>query len=243
MVFFRRWQPVKALSFDLDDTLYDNGPHIARAEAWMLAHLRSEYLAGAMLDAERWHACKRQVLLEDPALHHDVSLARRISLGRALREGGMDAASAERAAAEVFAGFLAERSAIAVPASNHRLLAALARRYLLVAITNGNLDLARAGLDGYFRTVYKAGAGTLMKPAPDMFVAAARDLGLAAAEILHVGDHERSDVLGARRQGYRVAWLNGGQGDWRRLSQLPDLMLSRLEELGPLLLGHEWAPS
>ena len=26
MQFYRRWQPVAAISFDLDDTLYDNGP-------------------------------------------------------------------------------------------------------------------------------------------------------------------------------------------------------------------------
>ena len=37
MQFYRRWQPVAAISFDLDDTLYDNGPAIARAEQWMLA--------------------------------------------------------------------------------------------------------------------------------------------------------------------------------------------------------------
>ena len=50
MHFYRRWQPVAAISFDLDDTLYDNGPAIVRAEQWMLSHLRSEYLATAMLD-------------------------------------------------------------------------------------------------------------------------------------------------------------------------------------------------
>ena len=49
MHFYRRWQPVAAISFDLDDTLYDTGPAIERAEQWMLAHLRSEYLATAML--------------------------------------------------------------------------------------------------------------------------------------------------------------------------------------------------
>ena len=56
MQFYRRWQPVAAISFDLDDTLYDNGPAIERAEQWMLSHLRSEYLATAMLDKPRWQA-------------------------------------------------------------------------------------------------------------------------------------------------------------------------------------------
>ncbi len=66
MHFYRRWQPVAAISFDLDDTLYDNGPAIVRAEQWMLSHLRSEYLATAMLDKPRWLELKRSVLNSSP---------------------------------------------------------------------------------------------------------------------------------------------------------------------------------
>lgn len=87
MQFYRRWQPVAAISFDLDDTLYDNGPAIARAEQWMLDHLRSEYLATAMLDKPRWLALKRQLLLDHPALSHDVSLARQRGIREALVQG------------------------------------------------------------------------------------------------------------------------------------------------------------
>ena len=65
MQFYRRWQPVAAISFDLDDTLYDNGPAIARAEQWMLSHLRSEYLATAMLDKPRWLELKRNLREDD----------------------------------------------------------------------------------------------------------------------------------------------------------------------------------
>ena len=68
MQFYRRWQPVAAISFDLDDTLYDNGPAIARAEQWMLSHLRSEYLATAMLDKPRWLILnKADLMFEDEA--------------------------------------------------------------------------------------------------------------------------------------------------------------------------------
>ena len=146
MQFYRRWQPVAAISFDLDDTLYDNGPAIERAEQWMLSHLRSEYLATAMLDKPRWQALKHNLLLEQPALRHDVSLARRHGIQAALMAGGMAQGLAEREAASVFAGFLAERSKIEVSDQTHALLARLAERYPLVVITNGNLDLTRAGL-------------------------------------------------------------------------------------------------
>ncbi len=88
MHFYRRWQPVAAISFDLDDTLYDNGPAIVRAEQWMLSHLRSEYLATAMLDKPRWLELKRAVLLANPELRHDVSLARQQTIRAAMVEGG-----------------------------------------------------------------------------------------------------------------------------------------------------------
>ncbi len=88
MHFYRRWQPVAAISFDLDDTLYDNGPAIERAEQWMLSYLRSEYLATAMLDKPRWLELKRAVLLARPELRHDVSLARQQTICTAMMEGG-----------------------------------------------------------------------------------------------------------------------------------------------------------
>lgn len=236
MHFYRRWQPVAAVSFDLDDTLYDNGPAIARAEQWMLSHLRSEYLATAMLDKLGWLTLKRSVLLAHPELNQDVSLTRQHCIREAMVQGGMGLELAEREAGRVFAAFLAERSKIAVSPATHALLARLAERYPLVVITNGNLDLAQAGLSDYFTLVCKAGVGARMKPAPDMFVQAQRALGLPAGEILHVGDHPETDVLGARLHGFKAAWLNERQQPWQQLQLLPDVELSALGELADLLL-------
>ena len=236
MHFYRRWQPVAAISFDLDDTLYDNGPAIVRAEQWMLSHLRSEYLATAMLDKPRWLELKRAVLLANPELRHDVSLARQQTIRAAMVAGGMADQQASREAEQVFAAFLAERSKIEVSESTHRLLARLAERYPLVVITNGNLDLVQAGLADYFTLVCKAGAGARMKPAPDMFVQVQQALGLAPGQILHVGDHPETDVLGARLHGFKAAWLNERRLPWQSLRLLPDVELATLDELAGLLL-------
>ena len=236
MQFYRRWQPVAAISFDLDDTLYDNGPAIVRAEQWMLAHLRSEYLATAMLDKQGWLALKRELLLAHPELCQDVSLARQHCIREALTRGGMPLELAEREASRVFAGFLAERSKIEVSAATHGLLGRLAERYPLVVITNGNLDLAQAGLSDYFTLICKAGAGARMKPAPDMFLQAQAALKLPPDQILHLGDDPETDVLGARLHGFRAAWLNERNQPRQRLQQLPDVELSALGELAELLL-------
>lgn len=236
MHFYRRWQPVAAISFDLDDTLYDNGPAIERAEQWMLGHLRSEYLATAMLDKPRWLEIKRAVLQGWPELRHDVSLTRQQTIRAAMVAGGMADQRASREAERVFAAFLAQRSKIEVSETTHQLLAGLAERYPLVVITNGNLDLAQAGLDRYFTLVCKAGMAARMKPAPDMFEQTRRALKLPAQRILHVGDHPETDVLGARLHGFRAAWLNQRQQPWQQLQLLPDVEIASLAELAELLL-------
>jgi 2-haloacid dehalogenase/putative hydrolase of the HAD superfamily len=46
------------------------------------------------------------------------------------------------------------------------------------------------------------------KPREEMFHAALGLLGVAAQEVLHVGDSISSDVVGAQRAGVDVAWIN-----------------------------------
>ena len=135
----------------------------------------------------------------------------------------------------MFAGFLAERSKIEVSDQTHTLLARLAERYPLVVITNGNLDLTRAGLADYFTLVCKAGLGSRMKPAPDMFVEAQRALKLAPGQILHVGIiHRRMcwelGCTASRPPGSMSAASPG------ELQLLPDVELTALGELAELLL-------
>ena len=235
MEFFRRLGAVRAISFDLDDTLYDNRPVIEHAEQWMVAHMRDRYLETAMYDRSWWHRLKLELQRQQPALVDDVSLCRRVLLQRGLMEGGMAEAMARQEAESVFAQFLEVRSQIAVPDTTRRILSALAQKYPLVVITNGNVLLERLGLEGQFQHVLKAGGGFRMKPAPDLFTDMARRLQLAPQQILHVGDDVTTDVAGAVHNGYRSAWLNDVGQEWRTLRILPDVMFTRLEQLLTLL--------
>lgn len=56
------------------------------------------------------------------------------------------------------------RSRIEVPEATHATLKALAARYPLVAITNGNADPAQCGTDGYFQFVLRSGPDGRAKP-------------------------------------------------------------------------------
>jgi 2-haloacid dehalogenase len=46
------------------------------------------------------------------------------------------------------------------------------------------------------------------KPAPEIFRRALAELGLAADEVIHVGDSLTADIAGARAAGIRTAWVN-----------------------------------
>ena len=235
MEFFRRLSGIRAISFDLDDTLYDNRPVIERAEQWMVAYMRDTYLQTAMYDRAWWLRLKQRLQQEQPALVDDVSLCRRVLLQQGLMAGGMKKAEAKLEAEKVFAHFLEVRSQVAVPDTTRRVLSALAKKYPLVVISNGNVLVERLGLDEHFQYILKAGGGFRMKPAPDLFASMAERLNLPPQQILHVGDDVLTDVAGAIHNGYRSAWLNDVGQDWRKLTILPDVMLTRLEQLLTLL--------
>jgi HAD superfamily hydrolase (TIGR01549 family) len=235
MQFFRRLSTIRAFSFDLDDTLYDNGPVIEQAEQSIADYMRSEYLACAMYDRTYWNQLKAELQADDPALKEDVSLCRICMFETGLMRGGMAEADAKTEARRSFQEFLRVRSLVNVPAKSFDLLAEIGRHYPIVGMTNGNVMHDQIGLSPYFRFVIKAGDGLRMKPASDLFAQVARQLDLAPHEIMHVGDDQYTDVYGAIRNGYQAAWLNTTPQRQPALKVLPHLMIYDINELLTLL--------
>ncbi|MFO6424477.1 HAD-IA family hydrolase [Motilimonas sp. KMU-193] len=236
MKFYRRLKPFKAISFDLDDTLYDNRPIIINAEQQSLAYLRQQDPKLAELTEEQWHDYKLQALALEPKLQDDVTAWRLAALDLIFTE--LAHPSPEQQAQQVFDYFLAVRSDFTVPESSLQVLAQLAEHYPVVAITNGNVDLDKIGLASAFSLVLKAGDGLKAKPHLDMFDVAATHLGVDVTELLHVGDHLTTDVFGAKQHGAGAVWFND-QGHLLRRHQhsrlLPDLEISELSQLLHLL--------
>jgi putative hydrolase of the HAD superfamily len=97
-----------------------------------------------------------------------------------------------------------------------RTLRTLRRRFLLGVISDTGFASGRAqdrllekdGARGFFTaTIYSMDVGHA-KPRPEIFASAAETLGVAAAEILHIGDDERTDVQGALAAGLRAVRLD-----------------------------------
>lgn len=77
-----------------------------------------------------------------------------------------------------------------------------------------------------------SGAGC--KPEPDAFRELASRLALDPAEILYVGDNPRNDIMGAKRAGMKTAWLNV-MDNWRDGYERADFEINSLRELPDII--------
>ena len=235
MRIYKALTPIKVLSFDLDDTLYPNGDVISRAELAMQQRLRQLLGEVSYNDPLYWWQQRKILAALKPQIRHDVSQWRLLALEQGLTAQGIQSCAAAEIAELAMLAFVEARTAIQLPATVRPLLQQLASRFSLIAISNGNADIQRMGLGDLFEFGLRAGPDGRMKPFADMFLHAAERLAVAPAQILHIGDHVRSDVLGALNAGCQAGWLNLNPGDCKALTTLPQLEIHRLESLLPLL--------
>jgi FMN phosphatase YigB (HAD superfamily) len=206
VIIYKPTPKIQAMTFDLDDTLYDNWPYIIEAEKGLLNFIAKEYPDTSHLTKDDWQQYKRTALRDDPELFSDMGDLRRIVLSRGLQEAGYSGKVLEDAVQRCFDWFYFERSNFKVGESERQLLAELSEHMPLIAITNGNVNTQQIGIDGYFQKVLKASRQRPMKPNPHMFDEAAKILNVERASILHVGDHLIKDVWGAANAGFSSAW-------------------------------------
>lgn len=235
MRFYRRWQAPTIISFDLDDTLYDNKPVLLHAEQQLQHYLIAQDERLADWQLSDWAQLRKQIAHQAPELAHDMTALRLASIRHTLSTLGHNRIDALRHAEHAMTLFLAERNHIQLTDDVIALMQALAARYPLVAITNGNADPNQFGLQGIFQSHHYAGGGIRMKPYPDMFHQAQQQHQRYGAAWLHIGDHPRTDVQGALAMQWQTCWLN--QRPQRRpLHHLPHVEIHQLDALASLLL-------
>lgn len=202
---------IKAVTLDLDDTLWAVEPVIERAERrlheWFEANAPA--VARALPPAE-FLRYRRALAQTSPHLAHDFTVLRREALRRALAEHGEDHTLAETAL-EIF---LAARNEVELYPEAAEALRRLAGRYKIAVVSNGNADVHRIGIGGHFAAVVNAGSAGCAKPDPRIFHAACTALGCQPAEVLHAGDDPDLDVRGAVAAGSRAAWINRHGHAW-----------------------------
>ena len=196
---------IRAITLDLDDTLWPVWPTIARAEAQLQAWLAEHAPATQALAAQPGlvRSIRAQVQAEHVALAHDMSALRHEAIRRTLLHAGDNPALADGA----FEVFYAERQRVdlfddALPALEY-----LSSRFPLVALSNGNADVERVGLGRYFHASVSARDAGVAKPDVRIFQRGAEAAGVGSAQVLHVGDDALLDAQGALDAGMQAVWL------------------------------------
>jgi len=195
---------VTALTLDLDDTLWPVRPTLVAAEQVLARWLHEHAPATAQgMPPAAMLALRAEVAAEHPHWGHDLSAIRLETIRRALRRHGDDPALAEAA----FEAFFEARHAVTLYDDVLPGLERLASRYRLVAVSNGNAELHRVGLDRFFVGSVSARLHGVAKPAPSIFRAACAAAGAATAQVLHLGDDLDTDVGGALAAGLHAGWI------------------------------------
>jgi 2-haloalkanoic acid dehalogenase type II len=197
---------LKALTFDLDDTLWDNRPVLIAAEQslydWLGRHyprINQHYGLEGML------RLRQELLKQNPELRHDVTALRKDSLQVMAQSCGYD----DRLVEPAFEVFLEARHRVTLYSDVKPALRRLrAAGYCLGTLTNGNAEVQRLGLGQLFDFSLSAASVGKAKPHPRMFEEACRCAQVTATELAHIGDEAGTDLAGAQNAGVTVIWMN-----------------------------------
>lgn len=202
---------IRAITFDLDDTLWDIEVVIVQAERhvyeWLSRHCPK---VTERYSPQDMREIRVRVVDDFPHYSHDMSELRRLAFARMFEGSGYGEEWVDR----TFEEFLAMRNRVelfpdAVPA-----LTRLTQHFPLGSVTNGNADLCRIGIHHHFAATITARDYGVAKPHPDLFLAACSALQCEPHQVLHIGDHPEHDVLGAAGAGLGTIWLNRRGSAW-----------------------------
>ncbi len=211
--------PLRAVFFDLDDTLCDTiGTREARARRAF------QLLAPAIPDLRETEFVK---LVMEPTGDRIVRGVTAVveSLGLAKSPAGRAAAAASWL------------DLLCLMPGARQTLDTLRETYLLGIITNGDSELQRAKCSALalaIEPIVISGDYGFEKPDPRIFQKACSLAGVAQAESVYVGDRIDVDVAGARAAGMRAIWFSplprgdaiaiNADGVITRFDELPDVL-------------------
>ncbi len=197
--------PIKAILFDLDDTLWPIAPAIARAEILMHDWLRIHAPGVAkQFSSDQLRARRLQLLDRQPDYRINLSALRHAALTEVFLEMEEEPVKVDAA----MAVFLQARNAVTLYEDVLPALLQLRGQIALGAISNGVADLETIGLAHYFDVALAAHRFGVCKPDSSIFQAACDALRIAPANAVYVGDDLEIDILGAQNAGMQAIWIN-----------------------------------
>ena len=219
---------IRAITLDLDDTLWEITPVIRRAEAKLWAWLGENFpKIPEAFSPEAAYGLREEVMTEHWDRNHDFRFLRKMVLERMAVTVGY----APDFLDDAFDVFDRVRNDVELYSDVLPTLEMLTEHFPLIAVTNGNANLQRIGIRHLFHDVVTAVDVGAAKPARPIFDEAVCRAGVCAQQTLHVGDHPEIDIAGAQAAGLRTAWINRSGDGWPEHVAAPDAIVSTIAEL------------
>jgi 2-haloalkanoic acid dehalogenase type II len=206
---------IRAVTLDLDDTLWACEPTLLRAERLTLEWLTErvpEVIAPWSI--ERLRERRMAIHAARPELKHDFVTIRRLALQEVFRAAGAADAQSSAVIEGSLDVYMTARNQVTLYPEVLACLERLSAQYRIASLSNGNACLVQIGLDHLFHTMIAAHTHGASKPDPALFHIACRELGCKPEEAVHLGDDIELDVRGARGAGLHAVWMNRGSHSW-----------------------------
>ena len=238
---------IRAVLFDLDNTLVDDDSSTRRAiaaaceeAAALVPGLGVEHLGEAYwnVSLEVWGAIAAELSNGRSAKGITGAEFRHLCWSKALAACGVTDDAVVGRVVESY-GHWRDRELEPFP-EVEEVLAALRPRVKVAIITNGTADTHRRklellGYDDHFDCCVVAGEFGPAKPDPAIFTYTAERLGVLPEECLMVGDNPETDVAGAKAAGMKAVWFRRESWPLPEGCPAPDYEISDLREVVAIL--------
>ena len=227
---------IKAVTFDLDDTLWAVDPVIQHANRtlWQWLHANTPEMTAkfAITDLNEGSALRAQLIKKYPEIAYSMTLVRIALLKACLVDVGYTEAEAEQHANLAFAAFIEARHEVEFFAHARSMLHTLKNKGLIIgALSNGNAQVKRTGLAEFFDFQFNADDVGHAKPHPLMFEKALSLHQLEPTQVVHVGDHPLNDVKAAADLKMKTVWVNIYNAQWPMDVAPADAEVTSLDQL------------
>ena len=212
---------IKLITFDLDDTFWDIGPPIIKAEK-ETRHWLDERVPGINWgDFNDFIDLRNQLVRQNSSLEWDISELRKEFYKHKLKEVLDNSAKVNNLVKQAYKIFIQKRHDLKLYDGLVDCIKSLSNKFMLGILTNGNADINNFSIGENFSFSVSSLDVKSNKPDIGHFNRALELSGFSASESLHIGDHQINDMLGAHDAGFSYIWFNSNNAVWNQKINKP----------------------
>ncbi len=195
---------IEVISFDLDDTLWDNEFVIQRAKSKLFQRLVETYpIISHSFEQTEFDQLILKILKNNPDSYNLTAL-KKLQIKTLLAQFNLPFDRVDT----LFDYYFYWRNQVNFFPDVIETLQQLSKDYRLASATNGNVDIKQLGLDGLFHYSVSAFVVKASKPSIKIYQNIIKTLQVPAQNIIHIGDSLTNDIGASIEAGMKAIWFN-----------------------------------